>query len=72
MAKRKQGYQQAYYNHEAEWILEIPINRERVSLEYRRENADLSQKRLLEAFKRKPGGIAHPNWVDQPFQTPKS
>lgn len=28
MAKKKQGYQQAYYNHEAEWILEIPINRE--------------------------------------------
>ena len=28
MAKRKQGYQQAYYNHETEWTLEIPINRE--------------------------------------------
>lgn len=43
---------------EAEWILEIPINRERVSLGYRRENADLSPKRLLEAFKRKSSSHA--------------
>ena len=43
---------------EAEWILEIPVNRERVSLGYRRENADLSPKRLLEAFKRKSSSHA--------------
>jgi|GEM_PF-2742013 Site-specific recombinases, DNA invertase Pin homologs len=43
---------------EAEWILEIPINRERVSLGYRRENADFSPKRLLEAFKRKSSSHA--------------
>lgn len=45
-------------DNEAEWILEIPIDRERVSLGYRRENADLSTKRLLEAFKRKSSSHA--------------
>lgn len=44
--------------HEAEWVLEIPISRERVSLGYRRENADLSPKRLLGAFKRKSSSHA--------------